>query len=186
MKRLLLAVSVSLALANFAAAEIVTGTYDIDTIDGSSTTLGGSSADAYNLTSTGFSTFSLLTFTPDPSAVFSFAEMDNLSLDYNAVAGGIAGGSARLKVKFTNGDSLLALLGPAGSFIDPTLGAGSSGNLLALDDTGRYDLSQGGLGGSGYTNYDAALAAAGGLDASPASPGTSRRRMGRRGQLPGI
>jgi hypothetical protein len=58
------------------------------------------------------------------------------------------------------------LLGPAGSFVDPTLGAGNSGNLVAQDDIGRYDLSQGGLGGSGYTNYDAALAAAGSLQVS--------------------
>jgi hypothetical protein len=50
--------------------------------------------------------------------------------------------------------------------VNPALGPGDSGNLIAENDTGRYDLSQGGLGGSGYTNYSAALSAAGSLHVS--------------------
>jgi PEP-CTERM motif len=148
-------------------ASVVTGTYNIDTTQGSATTIGGSFLDAYNLISTASSaTYSLLTFTPNAGQNFTFSNLTNLTLGYNAVAGGIAGGSLRIKVDFTNNDSLLVLLGPAGTFVNPTLGPGSSGNLVTQDDIGRYDLSQGGLGGSSYTNYDAAVAAAGNLNVS--------------------
>ncbi len=142
-------------------ASTITGTYDIDTVDGSATTGTG----PYELTSTA-STYSLLTFTPTAGQDFTFSDITDLDLAYDVVTGGIEGGAPRIEVDFTNGDSLLALLGPAGSFLDPTLGPGDSGNLITQDDTGRYDLSQGGLGGSGYTNYDAALAAAGSLQVS--------------------
>ena len=49
--------------------------------------------------------------------------------------------------------------GPPGTFTDPTLGPANTGNLLALTDNGRYDLS--GIGGSAYTDRAAALALAG-------------------------
>jgi hypothetical protein len=52
--------------------------------------------------------------------------------------------------------------GPAGSFVDPSVGAGNTGNLLALLDNGRYDLT--GIGGSGYTDRTAALSLAGGYN----------------------
>ncbi len=66
-------------------------------------------------------------------------------------------------VVLSNGDYFYIHLGPAGSFVDTTLGTGlNSGNLLALTDVGRYDL--GGIGGSAYSDRATALALAGLFD----------------------
>jgi hypothetical protein len=136
-----------------ASADLVTGTYDPATAVGSQTTGTG----PYTLTSTD-TTFSLLRFIPNQT--FTFADITNINVDYNAILGGIGGGAPRLAVVFVSGNSLEINFGPAGSFVDPTLGAGNSGNLISLLDLGRYDNS--GVGGSFYSDYAQALSLAGG------------------------
>ena len=153
----ILALSLSSSLiSTVASAAPVTFTY---TTGGDTT---GSAPGPYTLTSTD-STYSVLRAINDQA--FNFGDISNINLDYNAVLGGIGGGALRLAV-VTDADhdgiedgAFLILLGPAGSFVDGTLGVGNSGNLIAMNDVGRYDLSD--IGGSFYTNYAAALAAAG-------------------------
>jgi len=100
-----------------------------------------------------------------PATPIPFQDWTSLSVDYNAVLSGITGGAPRFAfVVDTDGDNVedsqfLVLWGPPGTFVDPTLGPGNTGNLLALTDVGRYDL--GGIGGSIYTDRTAALALAG-------------------------
>lgn len=119
----------------------------------------------YTLTSTD-NTFSVLRFINNEAV--TFGALASLNLDYNAVQGGIGGGAPRIVVVTDadndgSGDGFFSiLLGPAASFVNPTLGFQSSGNLISMNDVGRYDLS--GIGGSAYTDYNAALAAAGGLN----------------------
>jgi hypothetical protein len=122
-------------------------------------TTGGATVGAgpYKLTSTN-STYSVLRFINNQPV--NFGDLASLSLTYNAIFGGIGAGGARIDVVtdadhdgVEDGDFLIHL-GPAGSFVDPTLGIHNSGNLLAQNDIGRYDL--GGIGGSAYTNYQAA------------------------------
>ena len=144
-----------LAATTTASAGPISGTY----------TTGGATVGTgpWTLTSTD-TTFSILRFVLDTPMPFN--QISDLSVDYVAVLGGIGGGSPRIAVVYdSNFDtvadgSFLIHFGPAGSFADPTLGAGNTGNLLALTDVGRYDLS-GSLGGSAYTDRTAALAAAG-------------------------
>jgi hypothetical protein len=117
----------------------------------------------FTLTSTD-STYSILRFIN--SETVDFGDLTNLDLTYDVVKGGVGGGAPRIVVVtdanhdgVADGDFAI-LLGPPASFVDPSLGVHNSGNLLAMDDTGRYDLSD--IGGSFYTNYAAALAKAGG------------------------
>ncbi|MCC7046783.1 MAG: PEP-CTERM sorting domain-containing protein [Alphaproteobacteria bacterium] len=158
MQRLIgLAVATVLAvgLAAPAMAAPIAATY---TTGGNTTGTG-----PWTMTSTD-STFSVLRFVPN--APIQFQDWTDLSVDYNAVLGGIAGGAPRFTfvMDFDNdgiADGQFHLLwGPAGSFVDATLGPGTTGNLLALTDVGRYDL--GGVGGSAYTDRAAALALVGG------------------------
>lgn len=117
----------------------------------------------YTLTSTD-STYSVLRWINNET--FNFGDITNLSLDYNAILGGIGGGAPRLVVVTdANHDgiedsSLQIYLGPAGSFVNPTLGPANSGNLIGMNDLGRYDVSD--AGGVFYSNYASALAHAGG------------------------
>ncbi len=140
----------------------ITGTY---TLGGATTGTG-----PWDMTSTD-STYSVLRFIPDQT--LTFADYTSISFDYTAVLGGIGGGAPRLAiVTDANHDAVadgqfLIHWGPPGSFSDPTLGAGNTGNLLALTDWGRYDL--GGVGGSAYTDRTAALALAGAYDVLRAS-----------------
>lgn len=135
------------------------------TTDGDTTGTG-----PWTMTSTD-STFSILRFVLNTP--IKFQNFTSLSVDYNAVQGGIGGGGPRFAIVIdTNGDSIadgsfLVHWGPAGTFTDPTLGAGNTGNLLALNDLGRYDLS--GIGGSAYTDRAAALTLAGNFDVLRAS-----------------
>jgi len=150
----LAALSMALALPMAASAAELTFT---NTTDGATTGTG-----PYTLTSTD-STYSILRFINDQ--VIDFGALTSLSLDYDAILGGVGGGAPRIVVVTDANHDTVAdgqfsiLLGPAGSFVDTSLGFHSSGNLLAQNDVGRYDL--GGIGGSAYTNYDAAVAAAG-------------------------
>ena len=108
-------------------------------------------------------TFSVLRYVFGSSVLFG--DLTNITIDYTALlGGGIGAGSPRLAlVTDANNDTvadgrILVHWGPAGSFVDPSLGPGSTGNLLALLDVGRYDLS--GVGGSAYTDRAAALSIA--------------------------
>ena len=149
-----LLVAVATGFTSLAHAAPVTGTY---TVGGATTGTG-----PWTLTSTD-TTFSILRFVFD--SPMKFADLTSLSVDYIANLGGIAGGAPRVAfVVDTNNDNVAdgsfeVHFGPAGSFVDPTLGPGNTGNLLALTDLGRYDLS--GLMGSAYTDRTAALALAG-------------------------
>ena len=137
--------------ALFAAAPAtvgaVTGTY---TLGGNTTGTG-----PYTMTSTD-STFSVLRFVLDTPV--TFGNLANINVDYNAVLGGIGGGAPRLAVVFADDQYLEINFGPAALFVDPTLGPGNSGNLLALLDSGRYDNT--GIGGAFYSDYASALAIA--------------------------
>jgi hypothetical protein len=116
----------------------------------------------WTMTSTD-ATFSVLRFVP--TTPIQFQDWTSLSVDYNAVLGGIGGGAPRFTfvLDFDNNGTADGTFhlhwGPGGTFVDATLGPGNTGNLLALTDVGRYDL--GGVGGSIYTDRDAALALAG-------------------------
>ncbi len=143
-------------MSSAASAAPVTFTY---TTGGDTT---GSAPGPFTLSSTD-STYSVLRAINDQA--FNFGDISNINLDYNVLAGGIGGGAPRLVV-VTDADhngiedgAFSILLGPAGSFMDGTLGVANSGNLIAMNDVGRYDLGE--IGGSFYTNYAAALAAAG-------------------------
>lgn len=104
--------------------------------------------------STTGSTFAVLRFVVDQ--VFTFADITNINYDYDSNAGGIGGGTPRVVIVFDDASSIILHWGPAGSFVDPTIGNGlNTGNLAALTDVGRYDL--GGAGGSAYTDRAAAL-----------------------------
>jgi hypothetical protein len=150
--------TVGLAAAAASAGTPVSGSY---TFAGNTTPT--NQAGPWTLTAT-TSSFSLLRFVPDTAPVF--ADVDHLSYSYDMIQGGIGGGAPRavFVLDFNNDNVLDGTMvlhwGPAGSFVDPTLGNGlSTGNLMALTDTGRWDLT--GVGGSGYTDYAAALTAAG-------------------------
>lgn len=116
----------------------------------------------WTMTSTD-SSFSVLRFVLNTP--IQFQDFSSLSVSYNAILGGIAGGAPRFVfVMDFNNDSVVdgtfvVHWGPAGTFVDATIGVGNTGNLLALNDIGRYDL--GGIGGSIYTDRAAALAMAG-------------------------
>lgn len=141
------------ASATCAMAAPLTGTY---TLGGATTGTG-----PWTMTSTD-STFSVLRFLP--GTPIDFGDLTNINVDYNAVLGGIGGGAPRIVVVTdanhdTVADGQFTIhFGPAGSYVDASLGVANSGNLVALNDVGRYDLGL--IGGSSYTNYDAAIAIA--------------------------
>jgi hypothetical protein len=150
------ALSVGALLAAFGPASAAPITF--------TTTTGGATTGSgpYTLTSTD-STYSVLRWINNEA--FNFGDITSLSLDYNAILGGIGGGAPRLYIG-TDADhngsedsSLQVYLGPAGSFADPTLGPASSGNLIGMNDLGRYDVSD--AGGVFYSDYASALAHAG-------------------------
>jgi hypothetical protein len=166
-----------LAIAGSASAGPISGTY----------TLGGNTVNngngTFTLTATANpATFSVLRYVFDTPV--TFGSLTNLSLAYDAQLGGIGGGSPRFAVVLNTGDFFVINLGPPGSFVDPTPGPGNTGNLLALTDVGRYDLSP--AGGSPYTDRAAALALFGNslvtrisliTDTYPGSPGGESQRF---------
>ncbi len=81
----------------------------------------------------------------------AFQNLTDLNYGYDSILGGISHGSPRaVFILDYNNDSFEDLSfairwGPAAPFVDPTIGNNlNTGNLLALNDMGRYDLS--GLG----------------------------------------
>jgi hypothetical protein len=152
--RILLAGLILVACCATASAAPIAGTYQ---------TFGATTGTGpWTLTSTN-ATFSALRL--NFTTPVKFSDMTSLSAAYDAQIGGIAAGAPRFSLSVdTNNDnvpdsSFLIHWGPAGSFNDPSLGLGNTGNLLALLDNGRYDLTN--IGGSGYTDRTAALALAG-------------------------
>jgi hypothetical protein len=143
-----------------ASASPITGSF---TTGGATVCAGGPTLPC-TMTSTD-SSWSSLRLVFDSSVLFG--DLTNITVEYDAILGGIGGGSPRLAlVTDANNDGIgdgqiLVHWGPAGSFTNPSLGAGSTGNLMALSDNGRYDL--GGIGGSAYTDRDAALSIAAAL-----------------------
>jgi len=131
-------------------------------------TLGGTTTGTgpWNMTSSD-STFAVLRFIP--TTPVKFQDITDLNYDYNSNLGGIGAGAPRAVFVLDNNNDNVAdatfdvQWGPAGSFVDTTVANGlNTGNLLALTDVGRYDLT--GSGGSVYTDRTAALALAGGWD----------------------
>ena len=128
-------------------------------------TLGGTTSGTgpWNMTSTD-STFAVLRFVLD--APVAFQDITDLNYGYDVNLGGIAAGAPRAVFVLDNNNDNIAdatfdvQWGPAGSYADPTIANGlNTGNLLAMTDVGRYDLT--GSGGSVYTDRTAALALAG-------------------------
>ena len=135
-----------------AKADPVTGSY---TLGGATTGTG-----PWSMTTTD-STYSILRLVFDSPVLFQ--DLTSIVIDYtnnnSPPASGIAAGAPRLELVTDGGAYFGIQFGPAGSFVDNTAGPGSTGNLLALTDNGRYDLT--GIGGSVYTDRAAALTAAG-------------------------
>lgn len=145
----LAALAAVLSLPAVSRAVVLTGSY---TTGGTTTGTG-----PWNLTSTD-STFGVLRFVFDTP--IAFQNITSLSYTYDSNLGGIGGGAPRAVFVLENNTSFIVHWGPAGSFVDATIGDGlNTGNLLSLTDNGRYDL--GGIGGSIYTDRSAALALAG-------------------------
>ena len=150
----------TLAIRSLAAVSVAALSVSAFAIDGSWTTGGATTGTGpWNMTSTN-STYSVLRFVLDPGQGITFNDLTTLSYTYDSNLGGIAGGAPRSAIVFTDSTQLLVHWGPAGTFVDPTLGDGlNTGNILTMTDNGRYDLS--GVGGSAYTDYATALATAG-------------------------
>lgn len=140
------------AFGTSAIASVVTGSY---TFGGTTTPTNQSGP--WNMTSTD-NTFAVLRFVVDQT--FTFADITNLNFGYDSNLGGIGGGAPRAVIVFSDSTSATLHWGPAGSFVDGTIGDGlNTGNLVTLTDNGRYDL--GDAGGSAYTDRAAALSLVG-------------------------
>jgi len=163
MKRLALA-TVLLTFVAVAARNAQAAGIPLTYTTGGATTCAAGPALACTLTSTD-GTYSIL------RGVFAspvqFSDIASLDFSYNVVQGGIGAGSPRVTFVTSTNESFVLHLGPAGSFANPTLGAANTGNLLALFDLGRYDLT--GIGGSHYTDRAAALELAGNMSIVRAS-----------------
>ncbi len=155
--RKLLAISSLLAFVGLAAPITASATSLTGTLTTGGTTLctGGSSLPC-SMTSTD-STFAVLRYVFDTPTLFG--NLASLSYGYDVILGGIGGGAPRVAIVFSDTTFLEINWGPAGSFSNPALGTGNTGNLLSLTDLGRYDLT--GVGGSFYSDRASALALAG-------------------------
>jgi hypothetical protein len=141
-----------LGTAIYSTSASLTGSY---TFDG--TTTPTDQTGPWNMTSTD-STYGILRFVLDTPVKFS--DITDVNVGYDSNLGGIGGGSPRLAVVFSTGDYLYINWGPAGSFVDTTIGNNlNTGNLIGMNDLGRYDNS--GVGGGFYSDYASALALAG-------------------------
>jgi hypothetical protein len=155
MKRLVFA-TVLLTFVCVAARNAQAGTVPLTYTTGGATTCAAGPALSCTLTSTN-GTFSVLRGVFETPVLFS--DLASLDFTYNIVKGGIGAGSPRAVFVTSEEKQIVLHWGPAGSFADSTPGSGSTGNLLALLDNGRYDL--GGIGGGHYSDRAAALALAG-------------------------
>lgn len=101
------------------------------------------------------STYSYLGFTL--ATPIAFNALSSLVVDYDMIQGGIGGGAPRIFISLSDGTGFRIHWGPAGSFDSTTLGPGSTGNLLALTDVGRYDLGPAGYPALFYSDRATAL-----------------------------
>ncbi|MBL8289742.1 MAG: PEP-CTERM sorting domain-containing protein [Rubrivivax sp.] len=150
------ALAIALLGATTAQADPITGTY---TTGGATTGTG-----PWTLTSTD-STFSVLRFIPGTAV--TFGALSSVSVNYTSTQGGAGGGAPRIVfVLDGNGDTvedhfLTAYLGTSPNFNDSVAAFNAlSGANILNNDTGRFDLSDATFGGSPFTDYTAALAAA--------------------------
>jgi hypothetical protein len=73
----------------------------------------------------------------------TFADLTQLSTEFNPTAGGCGGGSPRFTLHLSSGKNVFVYLGPSPNFTGCALNTWqSSGNLIGNNDTGRYDTSQ--------------------------------------------
>lgn len=73
----------------------------------------------------------------------TFADLTQLSTDFNPTVGGCGGGSPRFTLHLAGGKNVFVYLGPSPNFTGCTLNTWqSTGNLIGNNDTGRYDTSQ--------------------------------------------
>jgi hypothetical protein len=73
----------------------------------------------------------------------TFADLTQLSTEFNPTTGGCGGGSPRFTLHLSSGKNVFVYLGPSPNFTGCTLNTWqSSGNLIGNNDTGRYDTSQ--------------------------------------------
>jgi len=100
--------------------------------------------------------FSGITFTLPAGT--TFAQLTQLSTEFNPTAGGCGGGSPRFTLHLSSGKNVFVYLGPSPNFTGCALNTWqSSGNLIGNNDTGRYDTSQV-MAGSQSNTYAGALA----------------------------
>lgn len=109
-------------------------------------------------------TFSGVAF--QQTSPLTFAEILELSTDFNIPAGDCGGGSPRFQITLDTDinadgfpDNIFVHLGPSPNFTGCFFGWQNTGNLIGNNDVGRYDSGQ--VGGSGFGTYDDALAVAG-------------------------
>lgn len=73
----------------------------------------------------------------------TFADLTQLSAEFNPTIGGCGGGSPRFSLELSSGKNVFVYLGPSPNFTGCALNTWqSSGNLIGNNDTGRYDTSQ--------------------------------------------
>lgn len=94
----------------------------------------------------------------------TFANLTQLSTQFDPIAGGCGGGSPRFTLHLASGKNVFVYLGPSPNFTGCALNTWqSSGNLIGNNDTGRYDTSQV-QAGTQVSTYSAALALVGSQD----------------------
>jgi len=73
----------------------------------------------------------------------TFADLTQLSTEFNPTMGGCGGGSPRFTLHLMSGKNVFVYLGPSPNFTGCALNTWqSSGNLIGNNDSGRYDTSQ--------------------------------------------
>lgn len=94
----------------------------------------------------------------------TFADLTQLSTQFDPIAGGCGGGSPRFTLHLASGKNVFVYLGPSPNFTGCALNAWqSSGNLIGNNDTGRYDTSQV-QSGTQVNTYSGALSLVGTQD----------------------
>jgi hypothetical protein len=87
----------------------------------------------------------------------TFAQLTQLSTEFDPTVGGCGGGSPRFTLHLQSGKNVFVYLGPSPSFTGCALNTWqSSGNLIGNNDTGRYDTSQV-MAGTQSNTYSGAL-----------------------------
>lgn len=73
----------------------------------------------------------------------TFADLTQLSTEFDPTVGGCGGGAPRFTLHLAGGKNVFVYLGPSPNFTGCALNTWqSSGNLIGNNDTGRYDTSQ--------------------------------------------